>query len=234
MRFSLTCLVILLVLTSVTMAVERKPYDEVNSDKLASELQATAPSGEDNMNFAWWVPIEFWEVVMSQDESAVPAETEEMLEALRPYAMIAIVNADISSLGSFRYYSRTKVAENTTMYYLDETGARHDVVPAEAGSDDVEILLGVFKPILRSAMGRMGENMHFYVIEDQAADGGRLIDPYSDGKLVIDMTTTDGEVITATIPTPVDALFVPRKCPNGRDAHISWEYCPWTGEKLAE
>jgi hypothetical protein len=36
----------------------------------------------------------------------------------------------------------------------------------------------------------------------------------------------------AELELPLDSLFVPRLCPNGKPAHVSWDYCPWSGKKL--
>ena len=38
--------------------------------------------------------------------------------------------------------------------------------------------------------------------------------------------------MTARVELPINALFVPRLCSDGREAHVTWNYCPWTGERL--
>jgi hypothetical protein len=37
---------------------------------------------------------------------------------------------------------------------------------------------------------------------------------------------------TVVLETPLNSLFVPRTCPNGKPAHVSWKFCPWGGERL--
>ena len=37
------------------------------------------------------------------------------------------------------------------------------------------------------------------------------------------------------IECPVDALYIPRQCvPCKKKAHVSWNFCPWCGKRLAK
>ena len=83
-------------------------------------------------------------------------------------------------------------------------------------------------------MGNLGKNMHFYVLNDKSKSFPRLLDPYRKGQINIQLSRKDDVLMTASIEMPLNSLFVPRKCPNGKDAHISWKYCPWTGKRLEE
>jgi len=94
------------------------------------------------------------------------------------------------------------------------------------------LLLSMFKPMLGAAMGNMGENFHFFTLIDEDETGTRVIDPYRSGILKFNFAKRDGEQLKTQIEFPLNELFVPRKCPNGKDAHISWKYCPWTGKLL--
>jgi len=234
MRQLILVLVLVISMVGVAAAIERLPAGQVDSDKLTPETQVMAPAGADNFNLIWWVPVEFWEAVMTEDPSTDPEKTEDMLESMRPYTVLAIVMADLGPFGSFEFYPRERLLNGTTAYYLDSTGSRRDVVLTATAEGDMALIVEMFRPILRASMGNMGENFHFFVVEDKTADGGRLIDPYHEGRLVVELTTTKGDALTAEIVTPLDALFKPRKCPNGRDAHVSWKYCPWTGKKLPD
>ena len=83
-------------------------------------------------------------------------------------------------------------------------------------------------------MGNLGSNMHFYVLNDRAKSVSRLLDPYRKGQIEIQLERRDKVLMDGSIEMPINALFVTRKCPNGKDAHISWKYCPWSGKKLEE
>jgi hypothetical protein len=95
-------------------------------------------------------------------------------------------------------------------------------------------LLKVLGPILSSAMGPMGQNMNFFVLDDHKK-GGRLISPYEPGMLRITLTDNKGvKLEPLLIEFPLDSLYVPRRCPNGKPAHVSWMVCPWDGSKLPQ
>jgi len=104
--------------------------------------------------------------------------------------------------------------------------------PVQTINPELELVLGIFKPILGAAMGNLGKNMHFYVLDDRTKSSKRLLDPYHAGRIRVQLAKTQGDIMTAEIETPLDALFVPRICPNGREAHVSWNYCPWSGTQL--
>ena len=118
--------------------------------------------------------------------------------------------------------------------FTDADGAKHRLSPLYEINPDLQVVLSVFKPILGSALGNMGNSMHFFVLNDLRDTSERLVDPYSKGNLSFHVVKRSGDQLEANIELPLNSLFVPRKCPNGKDAHISWYYCPWTGEKLED
>lgn len=81
-------------------------------------------------------------------------------------------------------------------------------------------------------MGNLGSNMHFFVLADRNANDERIIDPYEVNALRIGLKKSDGERLNVVLETPLNSLFVPRTCPNGKPAHVSWKFCPWGGERL--
>ena len=99
---------------------------------------------------------------------------------------------------------------------------------------DLELILAMLTPLLEAAAGNLGNNMHFYVLNDKSESSQRLLDPYQEGSMDIQLKKMNGDPIIANIEMPLNTLYIPRKCPNGKDAHISWKYCPWTGVQLAD
>jgi hypothetical protein len=83
-------------------------------------------------------------------------------------------------------------------------------------------------------MGKFGNKVHFYVLNDRSKSLLRLLDPYRKGLISVQLANRNDDQITADIEMPLNALFVPRQCPNGKDAHISWKYCPWSGKRLED
>ena len=159
------------------------------------------------------------------------ADRDEVIDVLRNYSLLAVVQADIQALGNFRFYDLDTVAESLEIT-LESAGRRARLEPLEQVSSDLQPLLGALKPILASAMGNLGSNMHFFVLSDRNAEDERVIDPYEANVLRIGIEKSDGERLNVVLETPINSLFVPRTCPNGKPAHVSWKFCPWGGERL--
>lgn len=221
------------ILTAYVVAAERKAMANVDSNAFTSDTQVMLEgAGDQHIAMAWWIPKEFWEAAFARDTVTAPADKAAILKALSGVSVMAVVQADVSSLGAFRFYAQEEVERSMQLTY---TGANeHKLRPASTRSidPDLEVVLGMIKPILAAAMGNLGSNMHFFVLNDRKGASGRVIDPYDKGQIDIGLARRDGAPLKASILLPVDALYVPRVCPNGQQAHVSWNYCPWSGTAL--
>jgi hypothetical protein len=214
-------------------ASERKALEAVSTDALSSEGQRVV-SDADSLHFIWWIPVEFWEATFAQDASVPEADADEILRVLRPYSMLAVVQADISSLGAFRFFDRDRVANGLSIAYAAGGGAKPNrLMPLTDVDPDLEVIIGVLRPVLAAAMGNMGENFHFFVLSDDQG-GKRVASPYEFGEMQVSLADGSTSGVRTSIELPLDALFVPRQCPNGRPAHVTWSFCPWGGERLAD
>ncbi len=219
---------------SPASCLQKKEPHQVDMNALVGETQVQPPNEADRLNIVWWIPLEFWKGVFASDSSISEADKEAYLEAIRDYSVISICQADIGAFGTFDFYPEEKVRQGMKVSLTDSTGAAQEVTVIADLPSELEVILGVFKPILKAAMGNLGANMHFFVLLDRYLTVERLIDPYRPGQLHVSLTQSEGRVVSCGIEFPLNSLFVPRKCPNGKDAHVSWKYCPWTGKKLDE
>lgn len=223
----------LLVISQYTNAVERKNLKDVNTDTFSTDTQASpVDSGSDHMVLTWWIPNEFWEAILSKDETIADADKNAMLDALAGVSLLGVVQGDITRLAAFNYYSKEEIEKNIIISFIDEKNKKHKIIPMNLIKPDLEVVLGIFKPILSAAMGNLGSNFHFYVLNDFTGNSSRLIDPYKKGRINIQLLKRNNESLWSNIELPVNSLFIPRICPNGKEAHISWEYCPWSGKQL--
>ena len=214
-------------------AATEKPIHEVVSDELTDETQISLQgAGDEHVVMCWWIPIEFWQSLFSRDTDLTAAEKKSMLKTLKEVSLLAVVQADIDSSGQFAFYSKEDVQKSLSIAFKDGSGKRSRVNPLVKVNPDLQVVLGVFKPILGSAMGNLGQNFHFFVLGDKGSADMRLLDPHQPGQLEFQLARKSGELMTGQIEMPLNSLYVPRKCPNGKDAHISWKFCPWTGKAL--
>lgn len=222
-------------LSSIAFGIEKLPIEAVSTDAITTDTQATPPnSGDDHLALAWWIPVEFWEAVFARDETTSEADKKALIDSMKGISLIAVVQADISKFGAFRFYSKKEIESKFDLTFTNEKGKRKKLKKITEIDPDLEIVLGAIKPILGAAMGNLGNNFHFYVIDDQNADSSRTLDPYAKGTIEVQLARRDKTEMTAQIELPLNCLFVPRKCPNGKDAHVSWSFCPWTGKPLNE
>ena len=218
---------------SSALAMNKKDSVDVDTDAFTGETQVILKGGGSPIfSMAWWIPNEFWDAVLTQDKSLQQSDRDAMLDAMKGTSLLAVVQADISAMGAFNYYNKDEIEQKLSITFRENNEDVVNILPMQNISSDLEVVLGVFKPILTAAMGNLGNNMHFFVLKDKSNLSKRTLNPYKKGLLIIKLKDHKNSQLSGTIEMPIDALFVPRKCPNGKDAHISWSYCPWSGESL--
>lgn len=235
MKKLLVAAMILFSIGGHSLAAEKTPLSEIDTKAFARDTQVTFQgSGNKHVALAWWIPHEFWESISSRDMTTSEFNKKAMLDVMSGVSLLAVVQADVTSLGAFQFYSKEEIEKNMLVTFSDASGKTQTLSPMQTIDPGLEVVLGIFKPILGGAMGNLGNNMHFYVLKDKWESSPRLLDPYRKGQINIRLAKRDESLLMAGIEMPVNSLFVPRKCSNGKPAHISWNYCPWSGEKLGE
>ena len=207
---------------------QRKPLSAIDIDQFTSELQVVM-SDASSMTQAWWIPAEFWGSAFARTN---PELAEQAMAKLADYGILAVVQADITPLASFVFHDRKNVSERLSVTFSSYASEPVQIRQAAELSDSVQMLLNVLAPMFANTMGELGKNMHLFVMDNRGEEG-LIADPYKQGKVQVKLngTKTTPERHLA-IELPVDALYEPRYCPNGKPAHISWKYCPWSGKKL--
>jgi hypothetical protein len=222
---------LVLPLCATAGAFEKKQPKDVDISAMTNETQRTSYAG--GVHLAWWIPPEYWEASLSRDANVTDTARKQVLDTLRGYSMLAVVQAEVGALGNFTFYERDAVLKGLKLELSDGKDWA-SLVPLAEVPQKLAPLLKVLGPILSSAMGPMGQNMNFFVLDDQKK-GGRLISPYEPGMLRITLTDNKGvKLEPLLIEFPLDSLYVPRRCPNGKPAHVSWMVCPWDGSKLPQ
>jgi len=161
-------------------------------------------------------------------------EQQAVIDALGKYLLVAVVRADISPLGAFRFHQEKKVFDRTRVTFLK---TNKELVPLKlslkADKDEAQLVIESMKPLLKAALGKMGENFYVIVCHNQDKAGRRLVSPYETSKLKISLGAIGkNKGGTVDFDFPLDSLHVPRVCPAcGKQAHISWSYCPFCGKK---
>jgi len=224
----------LLVCFATVMAAEKKSLRNVDVNALTAETQVLNGGGSE-IDLAWWIPSEYWEASMRSSPDVQEFQITQVLDVLRPYSVVAVVQANISQFGAFSFFDEDAISGGMLIEFIDENGNHSTLSHKTKVAPDVVILLNQMVPILSAAMGNMGQNFYFFPLPDVDADGNRLVSPYKKGIVRITLNTRENEEpVVLDIELPLDSLHIPRLCPNGKHAHVSWNYCPWGGEKLKD
>jgi len=219
-------------LSVLAHAADRKPISEVDMNTMISDSQVVSVTNN-TFDFIWWIPAEYWEIALTQDASVPREQAELFLGILRRYSVLAVLQADISTFGAFSFFDRERLMDGLAIEYVDGDGKSAAIPHDEVSDPDLRILLDQLKPILAAAMGSMGENFYFFPVADTDDEGRRLVSPYEKGEIRVRLAERDSQPAPMLrLELPLNALFIPRICPNGKPAHISWAYCPWSGKKL--
>jgi hypothetical protein len=212
--------------------VEVKKISEVVQEDLIKQTQVSINSNDSKrLSLVWWIPSEYWKVVFANDPNVNVDGANRVLKIFENYSIVAVVQADMTPMGIFDFYSKEEVEKNLRIVHVNEKNLSQQISIEDNVEPELKMILGMFKPILAASMGNLGENMHFFVLKDKQ-NFERVLNPYKAGNIKVEVASRQGQITQAQIALPVDALFVPRICPNGKQAHISWNYCPWGGEKL--
>jgi hypothetical protein len=221
--------------TAPLHAIDKKPLKDVNVDALTGETQKTL-GNSDSINIVWVIPIEFWQASLAQDKTLPEGQRQAFLSALSKYLMLGVVRADITPLGGMRFHDEKKVFRTLNASLVKGKG---EPVPLKlllrADDDDAQLVINSMKPFLKAALGKMGDNFHLFVCINRDEAGRRLVSPYETSKVRVGLGAIGpNKGGTLEFDFPLDSLHVPRRCAGcGKEAHITWSYCPFCGKKHA-
>ncbi|WP_293022315.1 MULTISPECIES: hypothetical protein [unclassified Moorena] len=232
MKFILALFTLIGLFTTPINALERRPIESIPTEELAKETMGMKRNG-DSLNIAWYLLPEVY---------GLPSQ---------PVVLIAVVKGKISPFGVPTFSSEIETQKVLKVTYTNSKGIPRELVPVPKTAD-ISYLVTVLKPLLSKFVGPFGEGMWFFTYKNVDIFGNQIVSPYETGELKIDMDIPDepsnyeaGELkIDLGIPEepsnialinfPLNSLFVPRLCPGGKPAHVSWKYCPWDGTLLPE
>jgi len=89
MKKLLISVMIILSVTTYSMAAEKRPIKDVESDAITDDTQVTAAgAGDNHVALTWWIPNEFWESVLPRDTSTSETSKRSVRCAHESYIML--------------------------------------------------------------------------------------------------------------------------------------------------
>jgi len=193
---------------------------KVNTSDFVRDIMINRKT-DSSIKMVWWMPTIYW-TVSNQGNSFVTDEMVKELElAVKDYNIIAALDGSIGPFGM-------KYNDDTTVILVDQKGNKYNTIPNEEISSETLSVLDVLKPVLSRMIGKMGENLNFYVFplfEDDSS-----IDPYKDGSFTV---LVNDESFKYKLP--LGSLFEKKKCTIDDELYNgAWTYCPFHGSELIE
>lgn len=222
MKIKILITFVLIINTYLTFSQNKS----IDYNQFVRETQKNVSEGS-KVNIVWWIPIEFWDITLHKNNSLAEDQIQKFLEALKPYSIFAVVDAEVGVLGGFTYKPIDSI--NANIVLLDNYNKSFKPLKFDVLDVNVQNLLSAFKPMLKNVMGQLGENMNFFVFSDYDGDK-RISNPYSKGYVVIKIQDKEYKW-----RTPLGTLLPQKSCPkDGELMNGAWDFCPWDGEKLVE
>lgn len=216
-------IVILLFFVSINKLVAQD--FKVNINKLTEETQQLSESN-DKMRLVWWIPVEYWEAIFTQDQTISKLEADKMLSILEKYTMLAIIDGDISESGTISYVDRDETFNKLVV--IDKNKNEYTPLLEEEIDLDTKNMVAIMKPILGNMLGRLGENMHFFLFQKRDNPLEKIVDPKN--KELFEVKVSEERFVWKL---PLGALLKPKLCPvDNQPLDGSWDYCPYHGSKL--
>jgi hypothetical protein len=200
-------------------------WAQTDLNRLIAEMQkSTGKTGE--MKFVIWLSNEFWEIIMKNQAGSTEEQVKKMMEDFKPYSMFAVVEGKVNPFGEVEYLSRDSITAHLVLTGND--GKSYRPIDAKTATFSVQMMMGVFEPILTKLFGQFGKNMQVYIFNDINAKKERACDPYKKGYISLKTLSTEYKW-----RTPIGSLLPLKICPvDKEEMNGAWDFCPWHGDKL--
>ncbi len=216
-------------------ALEKLPLEKVRLGDMLEETQLDASDRKDHIAFVWVIFPEYWATALETNLHLNEAQKEQLTERMKSLIVVAVVEGDVTPAGTVAYYDKSYLERTLKFHYVNSRGERMKFDYYKLPDGSLAYFYNSIAPVLSGAIGGLGENFNFFIFSDLSGEQEeRLIDPYKPGKFEVELKSKANRILKTQLDLPLNSLFVPRLCPNGKPAHVSWKYCPWTGTKLPE
>jgi len=222
---SLFLAVLLLFLWVLNSLAQESQENKIDISALTQETQKMQQQA-DQMTLVWWIPEEFWWVSSAQDPTVTKAQTENLINVLRPYTLIIIVDGKIGPFGGVTYKPEAEIRAGVQIKDSQENYYRplnEDKINADAKN-----FLSIMKPIFANMLGPMGQNMHFFFFPAESKNGNKIAEAKKEGAFSVKLREREFRW-----RLPLGSLLPPKTCPGCKEkCSGAWNFCPWCGTKL--
>ena len=231
----LGALALAVIVSAISWAATPKDLSDVDLSDMLGEVIVTE-SGLNQMATMMWLPHEFFQICLAADPGLTDEARKETGNAFEGYCILVVVRGEVNDLGQFSFFTKTQLLEGLTATSVGPDGQEHILERVQEIRPVARDFLAYLAPMLAGNFGAMGQNCHILVFADSDGRGRRIVSPYKQGQLRLDLAATGRLPSTALeLDTLVDSIHVPRICETcEKSMHVSWSFCPWCGEALPD
>ncbi len=174
-----------------------------------------------------WMPEQYWRASFQSNDKLTEKAKDEFIDALRPYTLVAVVDAKVGVAGAFTFASSEDLSTNVTIE--DGAGNLYTPLDSQAQSNSVRNLLQIMKPIMANAMGSFGSNFEILVFPANGKSGARIADATQEGSFTVHVSE-----LKFRYRLPLGSLLPPMMDRHTGDSFPgNYHFNPFTGDKLA-
>jgi hypothetical protein len=182
-------------------------------------------------DLVWWMPYEWWQTELAQNETVSPQAREQFLSLLRPYSIVIVADAKLRIKGASKSIQVDAVSEPALRGALSlkaPSGTVYHPLAAEEIDPRIQRFFDVMKPIVAQGFGELGKSMCFFAFKAKSAGDAPIVDATSNGKFSFLVGERE-----YTWHLPLATLVPPKTCSKCREnVSGAFSFCPWDGQKL--
>lgn len=200
---------------------------KIDLQSLIHETQRMSQS-TDELTLVWWVPEQFWRASIGKSATQLTqAQIEEFLKVIRPYTMVIAVCGTTGPFAGMTYKPASEIRSSIKL--KDADGKTYSPLGDDVVDQDTKNFLEMLKPLFKSMIGPLGENMNFVLFPSRSPDGPSIADPAKKGSFSVLLANEEFKW-----RLPLDSILPAKQCPTCKEeCRGSWSFCPWCGTKLA-
>ena len=106
-----------------------------------------------------------------------------MLAQFEKYTMIATIDGDIDADGNIQYVSEAAIFN--TLSVVDNAQQEFSPLTEDQIDLDTKRLITIMKPVLANMLGKLGENMHFFLFQRIDDPLHKIVNPKNEEKFAV-------------------------------------------------
>ncbi len=177
----------------------------------------------------WWLPLEYW-VQAARELKKTPEQVDMVRRTFRNYVILAILDAESRTDGSFVFSSHSVLAPRLEVR-RNGTGLEllHEIEPS------VATLTSDLSYFLTASLGALSQGLKLFFLPNVDRQGRPILQGISSGRL--DVLYRHGGENASPLRfhwhAPLTSVAGSRSCPEGKEPlEASWIYCPWHGVRV--